>query len=97
MPRDARRNRQHQVDDDKFSLIQCRTGRKPLKKRVDTDNYKKTENDIEEEGDGDRMTRVPDNLHLNDPVAVNWDEKRGDEEGFNGDTFDPLLLYFWEG
>ena len=34
------------------------------------------------------MTRVPDNLHLNDPVAVNWDEETGNEDGFEGDTFD---------
>ena len=91
---DARRNREHQVDDDKFPLIQGRTGRKPLEKLVGTDNHKQAENNVEEERDGDRMTRVPDDLHLNDPVAVNRNEKGGDEEGFDGNTFDRLLLRF---
>ena len=94
MPRDAGRDGEHQVDDDKLSLIQCRTRRKPLEKLVDTDNHEKGENDVKKEGDGDRVTGVPDDFHLDDPIAVNRDEKGGDKKGFDRDTFDRLLLHF---
>ena len=69
-------------------------GRKTLEELVDTDNYKKGKNDVEEERYGDWMTGVPDDLHLNDPVAVNRDEKESDENRFEGDSFDQLLLHF---
>lgn len=43
---------------------------KPSNKLIDHHKYQQTEDRAEEEGEGSRMGRVTDHLHLDNPVSV---------------------------
>ena len=81
MSRKGTADSEHSVDDEQIALSQRGPRNDALNAEVQHRNHQDTEHDVDRHRDGGEVRRVPNHLHVGNPVTICNDEERADKHG----------------